>query len=196
MAHPYQPGGKPLEGFRDYLRLLARLQLDPRLQSKLDASDIVQETLLKAHARIDQFRGTTEAELAGWLRQILANTLAEALRRYGTEARDLARERSLEAALEESSARLEHWLADDRSAPGQAAHRQEQLLSLAGALARLPADQRTVLELHHLKGRPVAEVARELGRTPAAVGSLLYRGLQKMREFLTNPAEAESHGSV
>jgi RNA polymerase sigma-70 factor (ECF subfamily) len=191
MPHPDSPGGKPLDGFRDYLRLLARLQLDPRLQSKLDASDIVQETLLKAHAKMDQFRGTTEAELAGWLRQILANTLAEALRRYGSEARDLGRERSLEAALEESSARLEHWLADDRSAPGRAADRQEQLLHLAEALARLPADQRMALELHHLKGRPVAEVARELGRTPAAVGSLLYRGLKKMRELLGESGQGE-----
>src|SRR5262249_59344683 len=91
---------RPLEHFREYLRVLARLQIDPRLRPKLDPSDVVQETLLKAHERRDQFRGTTNAELAAWLRQILANQLAEALRHYTRQARDVSRERSLEAAVE------------------------------------------------------------------------------------------------
>src|SRR5262249_13692959 len=93
-----------LERFRDYLRLLARLQLDPRLQSKLDASDLVQQTLLKAHESLDQFRGKTAAEQAAWLRQILARTLANAFRDFGRAKRDVALERSLEASLWESSA--------------------------------------------------------------------------------------------
>jgi RNA polymerase sigma-70 factor, ECF subfamily len=187
MTQPESP--RPLESFRDYLRLLARLQLDPRLQAKLDPSDVVQETLLKAHAKLGQFRGATEAELAAWLRRILANTLAEALRRYRAGNRDVGRERSLEAALEESSLRLERWLAEDRPAPGQRAERQEQLRRLAAALDRLPQDQRRAVELHHLRGRPVADVARELGRSPAAVGALLYRGLRALRELLGEPTE-------
>src|SRR3712207_3515337 len=111
-------GVRPLEYFREYLRVLARLQIDPRLRGKLDPSDVVQETLLRAHERREQFRGTTDAELAGWLRQILANQLAEALRRYTRQARDVNLERSLEAAVEESSARIEHWLASEQGEPG------------------------------------------------------------------------------
>jgi RNA polymerase sigma-70 factor (ECF subfamily) len=177
---------QPLEQYRAYLRVLAQVQLDPLLRGKLDPSDVVQETLLKAHANRGQFRGQTGAELAAWLRQILANTLAEELRRFGRQRRDLALERSLEAAVEASSHRLEAWLADQQSTPSEQAARNEELLRLADALARLPDDQRAALEMRHLQGLPVAEISRQLGRSEPSVTGLLRRGLQKLREMLTD----------
>src|SRR6516165_5545806 len=73
MAGASDPPVKPLEAFRDYLRLLARLQIDPRLQGKVYPSDIVQETLLKAHQASPEFQWRSEGEQAAWLRKILAN---------------------------------------------------------------------------------------------------------------------------
>jgi RNA polymerase sigma-70 factor (ECF subfamily) len=175
----------PLEEYRDYLRVLARLQLDARLQGKLDPSDLVQQTLLKAHEKRGQFRGTTPGERAAWLRQILADQLAKAVKRFGAAARDVGLERSLQQAVDESSARLEAWLDGGWSSPSAQADRNEQLLRLAGALARLPDDQRRAVELHYLKGGSLGDVGRQLGRGERAVAGLLCRGLKKLREFLS-----------
>ena len=185
MQHEASPLSRPVEDYREYLHLLARMQLDPRLRGKVDPSDVVQQTLVKAHQNRGQFRGGTEAERAGWLRRILANTLIDAARKYG---RELDVQHSLEQAVDASSARIEAWLATDESSPSERAGRQEQLIRLARALAQLPEDQRVVVEMHHLRDGPVAEIAATLGRTEAAVAGLLRRGLKKLRTLLQEDA--------
>jgi RNA polymerase sigma-70 factor, ECF subfamily len=174
---------RPLDEYRDYLLILARAHFAPGLRAKLDPSDAVQQTLLQAHERRDQFRGRTEAELAAWLRRILANVLAGSLRTFSTAARDVGSEQSL-AALDGSSARLEGWLAADHSSPSEQVARGEQLLRIAGALVRLPDDQRRAVELHHLRGCPVAEVAEVMGRSNRSVAGLLIRGMRRLRQLL------------
>jgi RNA polymerase sigma-70 factor (ECF subfamily) len=179
-----------IEKHRDYLLLLVRLQIGPRLRTKFDASDVVQQAILQAHESRDQFRGRTEGEWLAWLRAILANALVAASRRFDAQARNPGRERSLEAELERCASRLEGLLAADQTSPSEQAVRSEELLRLAQALARLPEDQRRVVELHYLKGLPVSEVAEGIGRTrPAAVG-LLFRGLKRLRELLREPGES------
>src|SRR5262245_27780211 len=186
MAGDEKPREWSLDRYRQYLQLLARLQLDGRLQSKLDSSDLVQQTLLQAHQRFDQFRGKHEAELIAWLRTILARTTANELCKFRQAKRAVALERSIEEAVEQSSARLDAWLAADQSSPSELAAGHEQSLRLAEALAKLPEDQRTAVELHHLKELPVAEIAAQLGRTPAAIAGLLRRGVRKLREGLND----------
>jgi RNA polymerase sigma-70 factor (ECF subfamily) len=180
------PDGVTLGRYRDYLHLLARLHLNPLLRGQLDPSDVVQQALLQAHQHREQFRGRSEPERAAWLRAILANQMAEAVRRSGRRKRDVALERSLEAELSASSSRLEGWLADDQSSPSEQAMRQERLLHLAGALAQLPEDQRQAVELHHLKGWTLPEVARAIGRSKEAVAGLLFRALKKLRQRLAS----------
>jgi RNA polymerase sigma-70 factor (ECF subfamily) len=175
----------PLERFREYLRLLARMQMQPEMRKQLDSSDLVQETLLKAYQKQGQFRGQTESERAAWLRSILANTLTDALRKFARQQG--YQEQSLELALEESSARIEAWLAGSEPEPSQQAERNEQVLRLARALAQLPEEQRMALELRHLQGYRVPAIGALMGRSTAAVAGLLRRGLKRLREILNEP---------
>jgi len=174
-----------LERFRSYLLLLARMRLDRKLQGKLDASDVVQQTMLEAHQALESFRGENLAAQAAWLRQILARNLANAARDMGRAKRDIKRERSLQTALDDSALRLEGWLAADQSSPSQRAERHERALLLAGALAELPENQREAVMLRHFQGCSLAEIAEQLSCTTAAVTGLLQRGLKNLRKSLT-----------
>jgi RNA polymerase sigma-70 factor (ECF subfamily) len=176
--------GHALERFRHYLVLLARLHWDTRLQGKLDPSDLVQQTLLEAHEHWNQCQASDDAQVAGWLRQMLARNLLDAMRRFRQGKRDVARERSLEAELNCSSSQLNAWLADEQSSPSQRAAKEEEFLRLADALAQLPQAQRDAVALHHLQGLSLAELAERLGRTEASVAGLLRRGLKRLRELL------------
>ena len=181
MSHAAGDLPRPLEEYRDYLRLLARLQLDIRLRGMMDPSDIVQQTLLKAHENLQGFRGKTDAELQAWLRAIMAQQLALMARRRG---RQPGQPHSLEAELEQSSARLESLLASEQSSPSEQAMRTERLVELATALARLPEDQQTAVELRYLRGLSVPAVAEQMGRSTVSVTGLLYRGTRAMRVLM------------
>jgi RNA polymerase sigma-70 factor (ECF subfamily) len=176
--------GPDFERFRAYLDLLARMELSPRLQAKLGPSDIVQQTMLQAHRAWKDFRGTTEGELAAWLRKILARNLAHAGRDHGRAKRDVARERSLEASLNQSSARLEALLAADQSSPSQKAERHERAVRLAEALKSLPEAQREAVELHYWQGWPLAQIGEHLGRSKPSVAGLLHRGIKRLKHLL------------
>jgi RNA polymerase sigma-70 factor (ECF subfamily) len=177
--------GEALQRFQPWLHLLARLQIDSHFRGKFDASDVVQQTLLEACRAFPQFRGETEAELAAWLRQILAHVLAHEVRRFRhTQQRDLDRELSLDRELADSSQRLAAVLAAPGSSPSQQAARHEQEVLLAAVLARLPADYREVIVLRNLKGLPHEAIARQMGRSPGAVRMLWVRALAQLRQEL------------
>jgi RNA polymerase sigma-70 factor, ECF subfamily len=188
MKQPDAPQNRSLDEFRSYLLLLARLQLDGGPRNRIDASDIVQQTLLEAHAKADQFHGDDSA-LAAWLRQALVNNLRDAWRALRKGKRDVRRERSLEAALEQSSARLNSVLAASSGqgeSPSKRAVRNEDLLRMADALTQLSEAQRDAIVLHHLQGCSLTKTAQSMGRTDAAVAGLLHRGLKKLREIMNS----------
>jgi RNA polymerase sigma-70 factor (ECF subfamily) len=180
--------GTLLELYRNYLRLLARIEIGRRLQGKLDASDLVQETFTEAHRNFGLFRGADEPQLVSWLRQILAAKVANLVRHYfGTQGRDVRMERDLAAALDNSSRVLGHELAASLTSPSQAAARREQAVLLANALGRLPEDYRDVIVLRNLEGLTFPEVAKRMGRTQDSVEKLWLRGLARLRQVFGEP---------
>ncbi len=181
--------GRLLELYRRYLALLARVQIGKRLQGKVDAEDLVQDTFLEAHRHFARFQGSTEAQLVVWLRQILASRLADLLRRYlGTQGRDVHLEREIEDAFDHSSIMLDRGLVAPQSSPSQQAARREQAVLLADALAQLPEDYRETLVLRHLEGLTFPEVAQRMNRSLDSVEKLWMRALARLRQILGGPA--------
>jgi RNA polymerase sigma-70 factor, ECF subfamily len=177
--------GQLLELYRNYLRLLASLEIGQRLQVKMDASDLVQETMLEAHKDFGGFRGTSEAEFTAWLRQVMASVLCGTLRKYfGAQKRDIRLERALQEDMDRSSLLLGRGFADPHSSPSQQASRREQSVLLANALAKLPSDYREVLVLRHLSELTFPEISRRMGRSLDSVEKLWVRGLSRLRKTM------------
>ena len=172
------------------VQLLARrMRLDPQLQKRFDASDLVQETMLHAAANLGACRAGTEAELVRWLQQILTNVYLDRLAGGKAQKRDVLLERSLHGMLNDSTAWLEALLEDRRQeSPSAAAQRRELLARLGEAVEHLEEDQRDVVVLRLLMDAPVAEIAERLGRTEKSVAGLLLRGKRKLRELLADLA--------
>lgn len=176
--------GVPFGEYRGYIKVLAECYLGAKFRAKLDASDLTQETLLKAWKDREQLRGKSDGEIAAWLRSILAHTLANATRDLQRQKRDMNRERSIDAALEESSAMLKNSLAAEVSSPSHHARREETLAKLADALEKLTKPQRESVLLRHGRGLSLTEIARSTGRTHGAVALLVHRGIQRLRRTM------------
>jgi RNA polymerase sigma-70 factor (ECF subfamily) len=173
--------GQALEGCRRYLLHIARHQIDPMLQVKGGASDLVQETFLEAHRVFPHFQGTSSVELRAWLRQLLMHRAAKLGRRYRTtQKRRLAREIALEPG--------DPSLPAVPSPSGQAiAHEQEQ--SLEYVLEHLPDDYRQVITMRYQEGRPFEEIGRIMQRTPNAVRLLWLRAIERVKSELRRTHE-------
>jgi len=179
------PASWTLGKYRPLLLLLARqLQQDRRLLVRFDWSDLVQQTLLEAHDNLADFHGKSEAELVQWLRQILTNTAIDRARRERAGRRDVQLERSLGAAIADSSARLDKFLADQDPSPSEQAQKQELLVHLAEAVEQLPSNQREVLVCRDFLGKHIKDIAANLGQTEKAVSGLLFRARRKLRQKL------------
>jgi RNA polymerase sigma-70 factor (ECF subfamily) len=177
--------GVLLQQYRNYLMVLASTQLEHRLQPRVSPSDVVQETMLRAHKNFGQFRGATEGELLAWLRQILVNNLAKFVEQHMLAARrDVRREVSIErlgAALEQSTVQLAALLPAEGKSPSVAVQQREEAVLLADRLAKLPVDYRDVLMLRNLQSLPFEEVAQRMNRSVGATRMLWLRAIEKLR---------------
>jgi RNA polymerase sigma-70 factor (ECF subfamily) len=173
-----------LQRYYNFVNSLARSRFPAHLRSKLDPDDVVQETFLRAQKADGALEARTEKEARVFLRKVFRTTLLDQIRIFDRGRRSTAMEQSIDAARDESSTRLEAWLAAIQTSPSQGAARNEQLVRLAAALAALPENQRLALELRYLKGRSLAETAQAMAITSSAVAGLVRRGIDSLRERL------------
>jgi RNA polymerase sigma-70 factor (ECF subfamily) len=188
--------GVLLQQYRNYLLVLATTQIENRLQPRVSPSDVVQETMLRAHQHFAQFRGKSEAELLGWLRQILVNNLAKFVEQHVLAARrDVRREVSIErlgAALEQSTIQLAALLPAAGKSPSMAVQQREEAVVLADRLAQLPKSYREVLVLRNLQSLPFEEVAERIDRSVGATRMLWLRAIEKLRAVYAKEEHLEA----
>jgi RNA polymerase sigma-70 factor (ECF subfamily) len=172
--------GQALEACRGYLLMIAQQELDPDLRAKAGASDLVQETFLKAHRHFAQFHGAVEEELLAWLKRMLLNNLTDFRRFYGeTQKRHAGREVSLETG---DSSRGGSGLAGTEPTPSAMAIGQEQAEELQRVMARLPDDYQQVLLLRHQGEHSFDEIGRRMNRSANAVRKLWARAVERLQE--------------
>lgn len=172
------------EEYRVYLQFLARTALTSSVQNRIDPSDIVQQSMLKAIEARKQFRGATREQEMAWLRKILIRTARHATRDQHALKRDVKRELSIEQSIEQSSMKLKELLPASDDSPSREAVRNEQGLVLAAAIEQLPADQRMSIILKYWHGYTLEQIANELGKSIPAVAGLLHRATKKLRKGL------------
>lgn len=169
---------------RNYVRVVAQAQVEGRMKTKVDASDLVQQTLLDAHRAFDRFEGDSEGEWLTWLRRILQNNAIDLARRYATEKRRAGREVPLDARRPGESFGASIDPSDPGESPSQLVLRREREIELAEALVQLSEDHREVIVLRNLQRLPFDEVAERMGRTRPAVQMLWTRAIRKLESLM------------
>jgi RNA polymerase sigma-70 factor (ECF subfamily) len=177
--------GRLLERYRNYLTILARIQLHKGIQSKVSESDIVQQTFFRACQKFSSFRGMTQEELTGWLRRILASIMSSQVRHYlDTAARNTELEERILAGFDRSADRLNPTLLSREKSPASAFVRQEQSIRLADVIEMLPPDYREVIIGRFFEELSFAEIAMRMERTEDSVQKLWWRALARLRFHL------------
>ena len=176
---------------RPWLKIVAERELPAGLRGRVEASDIVQQTLLDAWRGLQGFRGTTQAERLAWLRTILRRViLQEGRSRFSTQKRDGGEHLQSELALTES--RIEVLGGGGQPTPAEQAATNEASLLLANALDALPADDQQLIRLRHFEQLSHEQIAGRLGCSPAAVRMRWVRVLRKLREQFVRESESPS----
>src|SRR3954447_15134192 len=181
--------------YRNYLRMIVRTGLGPKLRERVELSDVVQEALVEVVRQCPQFTGQNEAALVGWLRRLVGQKLAD-LGRYHSRAKRGAGGSALplDAPWEaggggdsQPAGRLLDMLALSQTSPSEAASRRELIVLLADALADLPGTEAEVLWLYHADGLSFEAIGERLGLSRKSIRGIWARGLKNLKRSLDGP---------
>jgi RNA polymerase sigma-70 factor (ECF subfamily) len=173
--------------YRSRLKRMVKLRMDPRVQGRVDPSDVVQEAYIEAERQLRDYLNDPQLPVFLWLRLVAGQRLTVAHRRHlGVQARDAGREVSIYRGPipEASSAALAAQLLGRLTTPSQAAARAELKLRVQEALNDLDPIDREVLVLRHFEQLGNAETAAVLGIGPTAACNRYVRALERLRTVL------------
>lgn len=170
---------------RSYLQIVARARVPERLKPKVDASDLVQLTLLEAHRDFDRFTGRSEGEWLAWLRKILSHNAADVVRRYaGTNKRQAQREMPFPQLGDDSRSGVV-WEPEGREpTPSEQVVCRDRQLQVAAALESLTDDHREVILLRNFERLAFDEIATRMQRSRPAVQMLWARAVKKLQDAI------------
>jgi len=174
--------------YRGRLKRAIQLRLNPRLASRVDDSDVLQEAYLEVSRHLAEYLREPAMPFYLWLRHIAMQKLVAAHRTHlGAQMRDAAREVSLQAGagLRASTASLAARLVVRLTSPSQAAMRAELRAQLEDALNRMNEIDREVLVLRHFEQLSNAETAQVLGIQESAASKRYLRALERLHQILT-----------
>lgn len=174
---------KSLDHFRPVLLTLAEAMISSTLRGDLEASDLVQQTLLEAHCNAEQLALVSQSAFFSWLRSALNHNMLDAVKHLKAQKNDVRR-RVRASDLEASFIRLEQVLVADETSPSEVVQRNEQVCTMLSALQTLPDNQKRAVIMKHLNGRSLREIAEELGLSEPAAAGVLHRGRQQLAKFL------------
>jgi RNA polymerase sigma-70 factor (ECF subfamily) len=183
MTLPTDAVNRALEEYRAYLETLKNFQIDPRVRQKFGMSDVVQVTLVEAGRDLERIQAMDPAGRKGWLRQMLMNNLLDELRKFLNRPPEVSLE-PLRVAAEESSCRVQNWLAVEDTSPSEKLIGEDEGQRLLEALAQIEPRQREALILQKWQGWKLEEIAEHMGCTTGAVAGLHARGLKALRKLL------------
>ena len=141
--------------YRNYLRMVVRSGLGPKLRERVELSDVVQEVLVEVVRQFPQFNGETEAAILGWMRRLVGQRLADLGRYHGRAKRggdatalklDAAPERGGRDEVERVAGNRRAFLS--QTSPSQVVSKREQFDVLADALAGLAEQEADVVWLY------------------------------------------------
>jgi RNA polymerase sigma-70 factor (ECF subfamily) len=179
-----------LGSMREYLRSVVRLRMGPALQSRVDASDIVQEAQLEAFRRLQEYLANQAIPFHLWFRRIAIDHLIRARRQHlGAECRTLDREVSLDGSSDAAAEKLVH----SSVTPSAKVEIREARGLVESALARLPEDDRELLLMRHFEGLSNKDISCVLSVDPSLTSRRYGRALIRLRNELRDLGLGDSH---
>jgi 2-C-methyl-D-erythritol 2,4-cyclodiphosphate synthase len=166
-----------IQQYRSVLMEIAKQNIDPVLRSKVDASDVIQETMTSAANNIAE-APTSIHEFQRYLRLILINKLTDIRRKFArSKKRDISRETTRD---ELSSDELKQIASQDDS-PLENLISEELLERTRRAMQELPNEIKEILKWRYEEEKTFVEIGKRLNRTEDDVRMLVNRCIARLR---------------